>query len=545
MVEQREGPEIVLGLIGAVGTDLDVIARCLSEALTSVNYDCATIQLSELMHEIPLDRWKNLSEAPAYERYMEHMDAGNAFREFLERGDALAMLAIGAIREARQEKNGNPDTLIERRAYILKSLKHPAEIKALRSIYGPAFYLIAAYCPRDLRRRNLAQKLADSEYSLQSGHYLDKVETLMKRDESERETKELGQNIRDSFPLADVFVDSTTAEGAMGSIKRFTELLFGTAIHTPTKDEYGMFHAQAASLRSAALGRQVGATVTTEGGDIVAIGTNEVPKAGGGLYWCDDDPDMRDFKLGYEVSDKIKRRVLGDIIGRLQSCGWLSQDKQKTPIAQLVEAAFTENATSIMKGSHLTNSIEYFRAVHAEMAAIVDAARRGVSVKDGILFCTTFPCHDCAKHIVAAGIQRVVYIEPYPKSLAPELYLDSIAVDQRPPKPISGGASVTGYVSFESFVGISPRQYMDFFVMGERKNKVGDVSFPNKVSVKPLFAKELPPKLVVLVKEQQEFNAFKEQMGAKIALANVPSKNPQPDVVQMKPVKKEEVQGGA
>jgi hypothetical protein len=128
---------------------------------------------------------------------MEHMDAGNEFREVLDRGDALAMLAVGAIREARQEKNGNPNSLIERRAYILKSLKHPTEIKALRSIYGPAFYLVAAYCPRELRRRNLAQKLASSEYSLQSGLYLDKVETLMKRDESERESKELGQNVRD------------------------------------------------------------------------------------------------------------------------------------------------------------------------------------------------------------------------------------------------------------------------------------------------------------------------------------------------------------
>ncbi|HTW59778.1 MAG TPA: deaminase [Terriglobales bacterium] len=158
-----------------------------------------------------------------------------------------------------------------------------------------------------------------------------------------------------------------------------------------------------------------------------------------------------------------------------------------------------------MKGSHLSNSIEYFRAVHAEMAAIVDAARRGVSVKDGVLFCTTFPCHDCAKHIVAAGLQRVVYIEPYPKSLAPELYLDSIAVDQRKPKNLNGAGAV-GYVSFESFVGVAPRQYMDCFIMGERKTKEGDVTVPNKSTAVPRFAKELPPELAILVRENQEFN---------------------------------------
>lgn len=169
------------------------------------------------------------------------------------------------------------------------------------------------------------------------------------------------------------------------------------------------------------------------------------------------------------------------------------------------------------------------------MAAIVDAARRGVSVKDAILYCTTFPCHDCAKHIVAAGIQKVVYVEPYPKSLAPEIYLDSIVVDQPRSKEITEMTSSAGYVSFESFVGIAPRQYMDLFTMGERKTKAGDVVLPNKASAKPLFGKELPPELAVLVKENQEFNRFKGEMSAKIAsLINVPQKNPQSDVVQMK-----------
>jgi deoxycytidylate deaminase len=392
-----------------------------------------------------------------------------------------------------------------------------------------------------VRKRNLAQKLAASEHSIQSGQYFDKVESLMKRDESERETDEFGQNVRDTFPLADIFVDISNADGATASISRFIDLLFGTAIHTPSKDEYGMFHAQAASLRSAGLGRQVGATIATTDGDIITIGTNEVPKAGGGLYWCDDDPDMRDFRLGYEISDKIKRRVLGDVISRLRDKGCLSEDKQKNSVRELVEQAFAEDRAAVMKGSHLANSIEYFRAVHAEMAAIVDAACRGVSVKNGVLFCTTFPCHDCAKHIVAAGIQRVVYIEPYPKSLAPELYLDSIAVDQRRPKNIEGGAEAVGYVSFESFVGVAPRQYMDFFVMGERKTKDGDVTIPNKSQVVPRFAKELPPELAILAREYLEFNQFKDGMGEKMKLAAVPTKNPQPDVVQMKP----EVQGGA
>ncbi len=542
-IERSQGPEIIFGLVGSVGTDLDFVEKSLSAAITDINYQPLPLRLSDLMHDVDLDICKNLAESPSFERYMSHMTAGNELRRLMERGDTLAMLAVGAIREVRQAKAGKPDQALPRHAYILKSLKHPDEVKMLRSIYGPSFYLVAAYSPRETRKRNLAQKLAASENSLQSGQYFEKAERLMKRDESERETDEFGQNVRDTFPIADVFVDTSNPDDATTSVERFIDLLFGTAIRTPTKDEYGMFHAQAASLRSAALGRQVGATIATTDGDIIAIGTNEVPKAGGGLYWCDDNPDMRDFRLGYEVSDKIKRRVLADVVCRLRDKGWLSEEKRNIPIGQLVEQAFAEDRLALMKGSHLANSIEYFRAVHAEMAAVVDAARRGVSVKDGVLFCTTFPCHDCAKHIVAAGIQRVLYIEPYPKSLAPELYLDSIAVDQRKPRNFVGGAGALGYVTFESFVGVAPRQYMDFFVMGERKTREGDVAAPDKSMAVPRFAKELPPELAILVRENQEFKQFKDQMGEKIksGSTSIPPKNSQAEVVQMK----SEVQGGA
>src|SRR6266700_1457919 len=539
------GPEIVFGLVGTIGTDLEFVATALKDALATVNYECGTIKLSKLMHELKVPPWSNLLETPEYDRYDTHMRGGNELRKSLERGDALALLAVGAIREARQQKNDDPDKPLQRHAYILSSLKHPAEIKSLRSIYGPSFFLIAAYCPREMRNRNLAHKLASSEYSLQTDKFFTKAEALMMRDESERdidEFRDYGQNVRDSFPLADVFVDASQIEEAIVSVKRFVELVFSTEIHTPNRDEFGMFHAQAASLRSAALGRQVGATITTTDGDIVAVGTNEVPRAGGGLYWYEDKPDKRDFKLGYETSDRIKRRVLGDLIARMKDQKWLIEEKLKCPVEQLVDEAFGDSPNSLMKGSQFVNSIEYFRAVHAEMAAIVDAARRGVALRDGVLFTTTFPCHDCAKHIVAAGIQRVVFIEPYPKSLAPELYLDSIAIDQRRLQTKDTGAESAGFVRFDSFVGIAPRQYMDLFIMGERKTKTGDITVHDKLSVKPRFAKELPPELVILVKENQEVKHFQEQLKAKLIKLEAPAKNPQADVLQ---IKKPEVQSGA
>ncbi|HEX2885642.1 deaminase, partial [Vineibacter terrae] len=111
------------------------------------------------------------------------------------------------------------------------------------------------------------------------------------------------------------------------------------------------------------------------------------------------------------------------------------------------------------------NIIEFGRMVHAEMNALMDTARRGVSTDGSWLYCTTFPCHMCARHILSAGVERVIYIEPYPKSLAKELYKDEISVD--------GDPSSKNAVRFEAFVGVAPRRYIHAFdmeMMPKRKN---------------------------------------------------------------------------
>jgi hypothetical protein len=66
----------------------------------------------------------------------------------------------------------------------------------------------------------------------------------------------------------------------------------------------------------------------------------------------------------------------------------------------------------------------------------------------------------CAKHIVAAGIVRVVYLEPYPKSYARELHDDSIRIE---------GEGTVEAVDFGAFIGISPYRYRDLFERGKRK----------------------------------------------------------------------------
>lgn len=97
---------------------------------------------------------------------------------------------------------------------------------------------------------------------------------------------------------------------------------------------------------------------------------------------------------------------------------------------------------------------EYGRAVHAEIEALLSCLRTGVSVREGTLYSTTFPCHNCAKHIVAAGIKRVVFVEPYPKSQAIGLFHDSIVLGTEDTKRAEDPRVV-----FQPFVGVAARRW--------------------------------------------------------------------------------------
>lgn len=51
---------------------------------------------------------------------------------------------------------------------------------------------------------------------------------------------------------------------------------------------------------------------------------------------------------------------------------------------------------------------KYFWFIHAEVSAIVDAAKRGMSTNNGTMYMTCgVPCCDCSKAIINAGIKKI------------------------------------------------------------------------------------------------------------------------------------------
>lgn len=61
--------------------------------------------------------------------------------------------------------------------------------------------------------------------------------------------------------------------------------------------------------------------------------------------------------------------------------------------------------------------------IHAEMNAILFAARNGITTEGCTMYVTLSPCIECAKGIVQAGISRVIYDSDYRKSAGVEFLI--------------------------------------------------------------------------------------------------------------------------
>jgi deoxycytidylate deaminase len=417
--------ELVIGIVAPVGVNLDDVHNRLGSLFKQFRYELNWIQVSKLVAQTVE------SSEPELERLDVAMNRGKDLREKHKRGDFFALLAINAINEKRNAGREAPEPLL-RNVHVIRSLKHPDEVETLRRVYGDGFFLLGVSASIESRKYYLRNLMGIPE---------EEIDRLISRDD--KEAGDYGQRTRDVFQLADAFVTTDDIGRLSSQLSRILDLLFSCPTVSPTAEEYAMFMAYAASLRSADLSRQVGAVIANNNNDIVATGANDVPRFGGGLYWPGDD-DQRDWKRGEDSNEKEKRKITLKVMQKLRS-------------GNNDDEALIEEGRKLLKDTGIFDITEYGRAVHAEMEAVMSAARNGIPIRGGTLYTTTYPCHNCAKHIVAAGISKVKYVEPYPKSYATKLHNDSIEAN---------GIFSTNKVHFEPFVGIGPRRFVDLFSMG-------------------------------------------------------------------------------
>ena len=484
-------PELVVGIAGPIGIDVEAMAAEIGRALSIVNYGNEVVRVTDLMTAYPAP--DVIQEGPDYFSTMNFkMDYANKLCELADDPEFLMRIAIEGIQAARRsvlKKQRSSAQVAAQTAYIIRQLKRPDEVRLMRRVYGKQFILVSGYGSEHHRRERIIEKgKASLPLSTPQPQIDESASAILIRDHDEGRSKH-GQHLRDTFHLADVFVDGINRDQMRTGIDRFFQAFFGRVDIGPTKIEYGMYAAKAASLRSTDLSRQVGAAAFTEEGELVAQGCNEVPRAFGGTYWFGEEPDYRDVRLGYDPNDTLKKDVIRDLLERLCNGGLLTDCDQSTVASdKFVEELLGRGESGAdhhgcLVDSQIGDLTEYARVVHAEMVTICDAARLGKELKNSILYVTTFPCHNCTKHILAAGIKKVFYLEPYPKSRAKQLHSHEIEIEK----------ASASKVSFLPFLGISPFRYRDIFEKGSRKTGgVARTWYARDDKPRPLVPRSLP-----------------------------------------------------
>lgn len=456
----KERPDLYVGLVCAAGTDLTDTKNQLRAQLSVVNYKFEEIKVSDLIADlvgVP-------STSDEYSRIKQLMAAGDLLREHSDEGEGVGAAIIAEIRRRRGGSHLPSST-----AYVIDSLKNPAEIKLLDQIYGRNYYTVSVFLPTEDRTNNLKNKIAHGRHEPPGNAHRALAEELISTDERGAGTR--AQNVQDSFHRADFFVNG--AEETSAQIKRLIELVFGEPFTTPTPDEFSMFVAKAAAQRSCDLSRQVGAAIVDTQGSVVATGCNEVPYPGGSIYFegrTDGIGDNRDKTEGHDPNAVEIQRTLIELITLLQDTGYV---RKRVKAPAVAEALLYGGHRELLKDARIRNLIEFGRVVHAEMHALSQAALVGRAVDGATLYCTTFPCHGCARHLIAAGIHEVVFIEPYPKSLTEQLYGHEIEIANCPLRDDERHPLLK--VRFRPFHGVAPKLYQRVFQYRPRKDAYGTI----------------------------------------------------------------------
>ncbi len=442
MPKDRRTQELVIALVGPVASGCTKAKEILTCTLESqYGYTVFPHKSSDLISSSA----KLISEIigsglKGSDRVSRYQSVGNALRKKFG-GNYLAAKIIECIHAIREDKGFKaakqgdakvPQSL--RHAHIIDSLKHPAELNLLRETYGDIFWVFGVFAPEDIRKERLKKGPKDEA----------EITKIIEKDYGEND--DFGQHVSDTFHKADFFVRNDHANDVelSKSLERYLEILFAIPVHSPTSDETAMHAAHAQATGSSCLSRQVGAAIVSKKGEIIGVGRNDVPKYGGGLYREEDgSDDHRCYKWSAKTCHNDQRK------DQLYEAAY---DNLK-PLLQ--SGASAKDVEGALKLTDIKQLIEYSRAVHAEMEAIISVAR---GEKGGIvgstLYCTTFPCHSCARHIVASGIERVMFIEPYPKSLATTLHSDSVSVKEN---------TIGKSVKFVQYEGVAPKNILRLF----------------------------------------------------------------------------------
>lgn len=449
--------ELVVGIVRGVGTPASSATEQLRNSLTNHGYDVRTIKVSQLLEDGLVVRGEWTEPMSPDRRISILIAEGNRLCAEAEAKDELAKRAIVAIKDERKAPATSavlvgPKTADEaekeqlrrqasRRAFIVDCLKRPEEVALLRAVYGDHFVLVGFQASDEARRAELIGKIAPS-YSDPERDVDALARDLIDKDMFDG--LEYGQNVLGTLYMSDAFVNVESDQQPHEQVRRLVAILFGDPqASPPSEGEYAMQLATQTSARSPELGLRVGAAIISANGDLLATGSNHHPAETQSPAFDAGALDIR--RLARDTLEALaqspEQLLSPGAIQRLENDG---------------DSFIQELLRGPLKGSQLRDVTEYQRPVHAEMNALISAARQQVDLEGATLYVTAYPCHNCAKHLIALGV-AVVYLEPYAKSRTVEMYGDV-------------------HTRFVPFTGVAPRRYASWFIYGrrnDRKDKLG------------------------------------------------------------------------
>jgi len=318
---------MIIGLTGMHGSGKDTVAEHLV-----MKYGFTHISLSDFLREEEEKRGLEITRD-------NHIKMGNELRERSGHG-VLGERALEKVKE----KDGD---------YVVSSIRHPAEVKALRK--DGHFFLVEVRAP--LKTRFERMKMRGNE------EYPKKLEELKEKEAIENQQSGPGQQPTNVIKLAECVLMNdktikelqTKTDKLVNDLRKKAEKL--PRYVRPSWDEYFMGIVDATAKR-ATCDRGRTAVVVVKDKMILTTGYVGSPV---GIAHCD------------EVGHQIKKVTHEDG----------------------------------------TESQHCMRTIHAEANAIALAAKKGVAIDGSTLYCKLAPCYNCAKMVINAGIKRVVCQKRY------------------------------------------------------------------------------------------------------------------------------------
>jgi len=401
--------KIIIGLVGSFGSGCTTTSIFL-EKVKKFHRFC----LSDSIKKLAKQRIPGFNKMDVEERRKTLQDIGDELRL-----KDLAALARPVIEEIKKIKTGD---------IVIDSIRNPAEIEAFQKAFDN-FYVFGIDAEADIRWSRLK--------------HIYKHKAKFDRDD-ERDTGEdqpkYGQRVKECIEMADILLNNEESFNKKGKqdfkaidsyAQKVSDYLGLVASEGKSRqvnfDELFMHYACSIAVRSQCSKRKVGAIIVHERSLTRPIRNPKRNKI-----------EFKEFKENYPIAAGCNNVPLGASpckIDEKDKCyrDFIKKDFYKNFVfcrncgKKLTAASLVCSGCKFNNGELPGKLLDLCRAVHAEEAAILQAAKLGgISLEGAKLYSSAFPCMLCCKKIIGAGIKSVVYLDPYPMegSLALKMFRD-------------------------------------------------------------------------------------------------------------------------